>query len=70
MVSSGGYSRKLTTTNITFAKYGIWTRKITNVVCATKVPFSVNNQNITPQIVRNTFKATGMIVVAKQKSFS
>ena len=67
MVILGGCLRKLTTTNITFAKCGIWTRKITDVVHAAKVLSTINNQNITPQTVRNTLKATRTTAVAKQK---
>jgi len=43
MVSLGGYPRKLTITNITFAKYRVWTRKITNAVYVAKVLPIVNN---------------------------
>jgi len=66
-VSLGGHPRKLTTTNITFAKCGSYTRKIKTTVHAAKVLSTVNNQHITPQTVRNVLKATRIITVSKQK---
>jgi len=67
VVFFGDHSRKLTTTNITFAKCGIWTRKITYTVYAAKVLSTVNNQNIISQTIRNILKAFEIIAVVKQK---
>ena len=43
MVFLEDYPRKLTITNITFAKYKIWTTKITNTIYAAKVLSTTNN---------------------------
>ena len=67
IVSSGGRPKKLTSANVTHTKDAIHTGKIKNAVQAAKSLSTINEQDVTPQTVRNALKSTGMISVAKQK---